>query len=384
MQKNVASQKWIVFAFNETTNVAVTGDALNITANLRLDGAAANATDDLNPAELEGGYYIFDITAVESNADSIVIAPSSVTSNVRVIGVPGAVWTRPPNFEALGIETDGDLTQVNTAVTVTTNSDLVTAAATAAAVWDLDATAHQTTGTFGQAIGDPGANTETIYDAVVTDATDINIATDIVAVKAETALIVEDTGTTGVVIAAAQTVATVTTTTDLVTAAATAAAVWDLDATAHQTAGTFGQAIGDPGANTETIYDAVVTDATDINIATDLVAAKAETVLILADTANVKTRIPAALVNSRMDATIDATGMESGAVTNILTTAMTESYAANGAAPTLAQAQFAIHQALMQFGIAGTSLTVRKLDDTTTAFIVTLDSASAPTDAKRV
>lgn len=68
----------------------------------------------------------------------------------------------------------------------------------------------------------------------------------------------------------------------------------------------------------------------------------------------------------------------------ILTTQMTESYAANGVAPTLAQAQFAIHQMLMQFGIAGTSLTVRKLDDSTTAFIVTLDDAVNPTDAKRI
>lgn len=71
-------------------------------------------------------------------------------------------------------------------------------------------------------------------------------------------------------------------------------------------------------------------------------------------------------------------------VGDLLTTQMTESYAANGVAPTLAQCQFAIHQMLMQFGISGTSLTVRKLDDSTTAFVVTLDSATNPTDAKRV
>lgn len=70
--------------------------------------------------------------------------------------------------------------------------------------------------------------------------------------------------------------------------------------------------------------------------------------------------------------------------TAVLTTQMTESYAANGIAPTLAQAQFAMHQMLMQFGIAGTAWTVRKLDDTATAFVVTLDDATNPTDAKRV
>ncbi len=40
------------------------------------------------------------------------------------------------------------------------------AATIAAAVWDLDATGHQTTGTFGQAIGDPGADTDTIWAMV--------------------------------------------------------------------------------------------------------------------------------------------------------------------------------------------------------------------------
>ena len=70
---------------------------------------------------------------------------------------------------------------------------LPTAAAIADAVWDEDATAHQTGGTFGQAIGDPGANTETMYDAVVTDAAGTNVAADIIAVKSETAAIVADT-----------------------------------------------------------------------------------------------------------------------------------------------------------------------------------------------
>ena len=93
MIKNTASQKWIVFAFNRTSNQPITGDAANITANLRLDGGAANPVDDTNPAELEGGYYAFDLTKAETNANLIVICPSSTTADVLVIGVPGAVWT---------------------------------------------------------------------------------------------------------------------------------------------------------------------------------------------------------------------------------------------------------------------------------------------------
>jgi hypothetical protein len=66
------------------------------------------------------------------------------------------------------------------------------------------------------------------------------------------------------------------------------------------------------------------------------------------------------------------------------TTAVTESYAANGVAPTPVQALMAIHQMLMQFAISGTAYSVKKLDNTTLAFTVTLDDASAPTSAVRV
>lgn len=62
------------------------------------------------------------------------------------------------------------------------------------AVWDEDATGHQTGGTFGQAIGDPGADTNTIFKAVVTDATGATVGVDVAAV-------LDDTGTAGVVVA---------------------------------------------------------------------------------------------------------------------------------------------------------------------------------------
>ena len=115
LKKNVASQKWIVFAFDRTDNTPKTGDAANITANLRIDGAAANPVDDVNPTELEDGYYVFDITQAESNGDMILISPASSTSDIQVIGCPAVMITTPPNYNVLGIESDGDLTKVNDA-----------------------------------------------------------------------------------------------------------------------------------------------------------------------------------------------------------------------------------------------------------------------------
>lgn len=91
------------------------------------------------------------------------------------------------------------------------------------------------------------------------------------------------------------------------TAAQIADAVWDEDATGHQTGGTFGQAIGDPAADTHTIYGAVVTNATGVDIATDIVAMKVDTAAILVDTGTtLDGRIPAALVSGRMDSSVGA------------------------------------------------------------------------------
>ena len=67
----------------------------------------------------------------------------------------------------------------------------------------------------------------------------------------------------------------------------------------------------------------------------------------------------------------------------VLTTALTESYAADNVAPTLAQAILLIQQSLHEFAISSTTRTVKKLDGSTTAATFTLDSATAPTSTTR-
>lgn len=58
--------------------------------------------------------------------------------------------------------------------------------------------------------------------------------------------------------------------------------------------------------------------------------------------------------------------------------AMTESYAADGAAPTLGQFQYMIWSLLAERAISGTTLTAAKLDGTTAAMTFTLDNAVTP------
>lgn len=69
-------------------------------------------------------------------------------------------------------------------------------------------------------------------------------------------------------------------------------------------------------------------------------------------------------------------------VTEILTTQMTEAYAADGVDPTLAQALFLIQQSIGDFSISGTTLVVKKVGGSTAA-TYTLDDASNPSSRTR-
>lgn len=68
---------------------------------------------------------------------------------------------------------------------------------------------------------------------------------------------------------------------------------------------------------------------------------------------------------------------------DILQQALTEAYAADGAAFTAAQALYEICQLVSEFSISGTTITVKKRDGSTTAMTFTLDDATSPTARTR-
>ena len=383
-----------------------------------------------------------DVTHIAGSA----VSTSTAQLGVNVVNAAGTAWGSGA-ITAAAIATgaiDADAVAADAATEI------------ANAVWDTDATARQTQGTFGQAIGDPGADTNTIYGAVVTGAAGATIAADIIAVKAETAAIVADTGTDGVVVAAASKTGYTLSAAGLadffdtdsgttyasavagsvvkeiadnaggsaLTEAGIAAAVWDLDATGHQTQGTFGQAIGDPAADTGTIYKAVVTDATGATVGVDVVDLKTQigvagaglTAINLPDqTMNITGDITGSLsgsvgsVTGAVGSVTGAVGSVTGAVGSVagnvdgnvtgtvagvtpataaqvaalLTTQITESYRANAAAPTLAQFMSEVLAHLGEAAIAGTTKTINKLDHATAAATFTLDDATTPTSITR-
>jgi hypothetical protein len=76
-----------VFAFNRTTNAPVVGDAVQITCRVSLNGGARVTLADPNPTEMEDGYYLFDVSAAETNGITADFYPESASANVQVIPV---------------------------------------------------------------------------------------------------------------------------------------------------------------------------------------------------------------------------------------------------------------------------------------------------------
>jgi hypothetical protein len=91
--------------------------------------------------------------------------------------------------------TGGTITTVTNLTNAPTSGDLTATMKTSVenAVLNADMTGHQTQGSLGQAIGDPAADTNTIYKAVVTDATGATIGVDIVEIESQT----DDIGAAG-------------------------------------------------------------------------------------------------------------------------------------------------------------------------------------------
>ena len=127
--------------------------------------------------------------------------------------------------------------------------------------------------------------------------------------------------------------------------------------------------------NTDMVTAAAIRSEIDSN-STQLAAIVADTNELQADWVD----------GGRLDLILDARSSQASVdslISDLLTTQMTESYAADGVAPTLAQALMLIQQRLYDFAISGTALTVKKLDGSTTAATITLDSATAPTSSAR-
>jgi hypothetical protein len=160
-------------------------------------------------------------------------------------------------------------------------------------------------------------------------------------------------------------------------------------------AGTAGKIVGDnvnatissraSQTSLDTLDDLVDTEVAAIKTKTDqlvfTVANQVDSNSLSVSATGIRTAVGLATAN--LDTQIAAVPTAAQNFAAVLTTAITESYAADNVAPTLAQAIMLIQQSLHEFAINSTTRTVKKLDGSTTAATFTLDSATAPTSTTR-
>lgn len=212
-----------VFPIYDADGDLVTGAATLDSEVSKDQGAFADCTNEATEIATSSGIYYLDLTATEMNADCVAVIVKTGTAgakttvlvfypeetgdiNVDVTAYGGAAGTfsggRPEvntthaagtawasGAITSGVFATGAITAGAIAADAIGASELAADAVAeiADAVWDEDATGHQTQGTFGQAIGDPVADTNTIYKAVVTDATGATVGADTTEILADTA-----------------------------------------------------------------------------------------------------------------------------------------------------------------------------------------------------
>ena len=188
LYKNVSSQKIAVFAYTASTGAAKTGDAAQITAYISKDFAAGAATNDANPTEMDAtnmpGWYVFDLTQAETNAEVIVLAPKSSTSGVvldqaQVFTQDAAISSRASQtsvddvptvveFEARTLVA-ADYVVVSDLPSVPTASDNATAAAAAIlAAADSDPISANVVKQAGEELAEPQAGYPLVIPVVNT------------------------------------------------------------------------------------------------------------------------------------------------------------------------------------------------------------------------
>lgn len=109
MFKNVSGQNVALFALDTATGTPKTGDAANITPYLSKDGGSVTALTDSSATEMSStnapGWYLFDVSQTESNADNLLFTGKSTTADVVILGKE--YCTAPQYFTTSWVDANG-------------------------------------------------------------------------------------------------------------------------------------------------------------------------------------------------------------------------------------------------------------------------------------
>ena len=360
MKKNVASQSVGVQMITAADGTAFTGA---VSVAVTVDNGTQGAGGGTAPVSEGNGLHSYTPTQAETNGDHIAFTftgSGAIPATVQVYtGFPQTVDNNVLAAGATGfaaIDTVVDAILVDTAEIGAAGAGL-TNIGTIATVTTLTGHTAQTGDTYALANGAAGfAAIDTVVDAILVD-TGTTIPATITTAQNDLDII---TGASGV---------------NLLTA--TQASIDAIE------------------TDTATTIPAQITALNNV-AATDIVSAGAITTLAgavvnvdLVDTVTtytgntLQTGDSFARLGAPAGASVSADIATVPTVVEILTTAMTEAYAADGVAPTLAQAIFLIQQTIGEFAISGTTITAKKLDGSTTAATYTLDDGTSPTSRTR-
>jgi len=331
------------------TSSALTTIGSNVTTILGQTGT----TGVVVAAGSKSGYSLTQ--SFPANFASLAITAGGAVTAGTVSDKTGYSLTQsfPSNFASMAITGGGAVTAGT--VGDKTGYSLATAPPTAAAiatqVWSEAVPGSYASGTAGNSLGNVATGTPPTAAAIATQVWSTAVPGSFTSGQAGNVLGNVATGTPP-------------------TAGAIADAVWDEARSGHTTSGTFGQYVlarDDAGA----ALAAAVTLSSVASNVTD----------ILDDTGTSGVVVAA---GSKSGYTLTVTPPTAAqTATAVLTTALTESYAADGAAPTLTQAVLAIQQNALDASISGTTKTVKKLDGSTTALTLTLNDANTPSSISR-
>ena len=378
------AQKVAVFAVDTATGVGKTGDVSNFTLQVSKDGAA-NASASNTPTEIGYGLYSLELTASECSADLVCVSGVSSTSGVSISPIIATTEAQAIPYAtagaASGLALTSSVDDCETKIDSVLEDTGTTLPATLATIdTNVDSVLEDTGTTLPATLSTIDTNIDSVK--LVTDAlpdsgalSSLATASALSTVSGNVDSVLVDTGTT-----LPATLSTISGNVDSVlvdTGTTLPASLSTIDTNIDSVLEDTGTSLPATLATIDTNVDSVLED-TGTTLPATLSTLATSSALSTVDTV-------VDSISSSLSSGVTCVAVSSAAVEDVFSThAIAEEYSADGSSSATPGALlWLIQQALTEFAISGTSVTIKKADGSTTAAVYTLDSSTSPTSRTR-
>ena len=378
------AQKVAVFAVDTATGVGKTGDVSNFTLQVSKDGAANSAASN-TPTEIGYGLYSLELTASECSADLVCVSGVSSTSGVSISPIIATTEAQAIPYAtagaASGLALTSSVDDCETKIDSVLEDTGTTLPATLATIdTNVDSVLEDTGTTLPTTLSTIDTNIDSVK--LVTDAlpdsgalSSLATASALSTVSGNVDSVLVDTGTT-----LPATLSTISGNVDSVlvdTGTTLPASLSTIDTNIDSVLEDTGTSLPATLATIDTNVDSVLED-TGTTLPATLSTLATSSALSTVDTV-------VDSISSSLSSGVTCVAVSSAAVEDVFSThAIAEEYSADGSSSATPGALlWLIQQALTEFAISGTSVTIKKADGSTTAAVYTLDSSTSPTSRTR-